>query len=164
MTWCTGRTVGKWNDKAGDTIACRAYHASFPSAANAALHCPHAGKSGGGVCVTKSTFKCKRNYAGCLTYTDMTASGGTILFGGATGFAYSPKCIKIKAGQTITFKGDFSFHPLKAFCEETTTIPNTTSGTTKAIKFTKAGYYNYYCTNHAAPNGSGMAGNIWVVK
>ena len=35
-----------------------------------------------------------------------------INFGGVAGLAYKPKCIKIKSGTTLTFKGSFDIHPL----------------------------------------------------
>jgi hypothetical protein len=37
-------------EMAGNNVQCRAYHASFPAATGPALHCPHAGPTGGGVC------------------------------------------------------------------------------------------------------------------
>lgn len=166
MSWCSSQTAGNWNDTKGNTIACRAYHASFPAAADPKTHCPHAGTSGGGVCAAaKPTFKCKANYAGCSSYQDLTGASATreIKFGGSVGFAYSPKCIKIKKGQSIKFVGSFTAHPLKASCEEAATIPATTSGSSKTVTFNTPGYYNYYCTAHDSGNGSGMAGNIWVV-
>ena len=39
-------------------------------------------------------------------------AGTTVAFGGAQGLAYSPKCLKIAAGASVTFNGDFSTHPL----------------------------------------------------
>ena len=42
---------GLFTDVTGNSVQCRAYHASFPSDADPALHCPHAGFSGAGVCV-----------------------------------------------------------------------------------------------------------------
>ena len=41
---------GDFTDVGGNTIQCRTYHASFPSAADPVLHCPHAGFDGGGIC------------------------------------------------------------------------------------------------------------------
>lgn len=39
------------------------------------------------------------------------------------------------------------------------------SGNTASYVFTVPGYYNYYCVFHTpnVTNGTGMAGNIWVV-
>lgn len=54
MTACTsfGWAEGTSGDMSGDTLACRTYHAlaAAGSDANHALHCPHAGPLGGGVC------------------------------------------------------------------------------------------------------------------
>lgn len=52
MTVCEGfPTNGEWDAVDGDSVQCRTYHASFPAAADAATHCPHAAADGGGVCV-----------------------------------------------------------------------------------------------------------------
>jgi len=50
LTACSNLTNGALGDVAGNTVECRAYHASFPSVANATFHCPHASISGGGAC------------------------------------------------------------------------------------------------------------------
>ncbi|MBK06475.1 MAG: hypothetical protein CL920_02165 [Deltaproteobacteria bacterium] len=52
MAWCKTKPSGAWTDKAADTIACRAYHASFAAASDPKSHCPHAGKSGDNICVS----------------------------------------------------------------------------------------------------------------
>jgi len=44
-------TNGDYYATEGDNVQCRTYHASFPAAADAALHCPHASEDGAGVCV-----------------------------------------------------------------------------------------------------------------
>lgn len=51
MTACTnaGWTMGTQSDTTGNTLGCRVYHA-IAAVGNAALHCPHAGFLGGGVC------------------------------------------------------------------------------------------------------------------
>ena len=108
------------------------------------------------------TFKCSAKYAGCSSFTDLTASGAKreITFKCCS---YAPKCIKIKVGQSVTFKGSFGGHPLKAKCEEVVTIKETRTGSSATFKFTKAGYYNYYCIFHDSGTGTGMAGNVYVV-
>jgi hypothetical protein len=55
MNYCTA--VGEWDpgtrgDTSGNSIACRIYHANAPSIANPALHCYHAGATGGNMCGT----------------------------------------------------------------------------------------------------------------
>ncbi|MBK06567.1 MAG: hypothetical protein CL920_29465 [Deltaproteobacteria bacterium] len=111
--------------------------------------------------------KCSASYANCTNYTDLTASASIreVKFGSAgSGNSYTPKCIKIKVGQTVKFDGNFSGHPLKTQCQEASDMTDTSTGTTKNFTFTKPGYYNYYCQFHSnGTTGSGMAGNIWVV-
>ena len=34
----------------------------------------------------------------------------TVLFGGTTGFAYSPKCFRVATGTQVTFAGSFGFY------------------------------------------------------
>ncbi|MCB9531030.1 MAG: hypothetical protein H6698_01270 [Myxococcales bacterium] len=41
---------GSFEDRDGNTIGCRIYHANAASEGNAALHCGHAGVTGGDVC------------------------------------------------------------------------------------------------------------------
>lgn len=51
MAECARMAVGSISDQGGqDTVGCRQYHSGAPAVANAALHCPHGGPSGGGVC------------------------------------------------------------------------------------------------------------------
>ena len=52
LNTCEGfATDGEWDAVEGDSVQCRIYHASFPAAADANTHCPHAAPDGGGVCV-----------------------------------------------------------------------------------------------------------------
>jgi len=55
MTHCAGfSTAGNPGDTAGNTVQCRIYHAGVAGldpATNPQIHCPHAGPTGGGVCV-----------------------------------------------------------------------------------------------------------------
>ena len=48
---CAGWDVGELGDVEGDTLGCRTYHATAAAMGDSALHCPHAGLDGGGVCV-----------------------------------------------------------------------------------------------------------------
>lgn len=52
ISTCRTFTPGAFDDQSGDTTQCRIYHASFPALADGAMHCPHAGIDGAGVCVT----------------------------------------------------------------------------------------------------------------
>jgi hypothetical protein len=50
MTACAAWPVGSDSDTTGNTLGCHTYHAG-KAADDATLHCPHAGPTGGGVCV-----------------------------------------------------------------------------------------------------------------
>ncbi len=51
-TACAGiPTTGTSSATLGDSIQCRSYHASFPSAADPATHCPHAGETPTDQCI-----------------------------------------------------------------------------------------------------------------
>jgi plastocyanin len=84
-----------------------------------------------------------------------------------TNFSYSPKCLKVPAGTTVAFDGDFATHPLAPSTHRGTLtgspITATTSGTTKSVVFATPGYYAYFCTVHGpSDGGAGMVGVVWV--
>ncbi len=107
---------------------------------------------------------------GCTyaTAIDLTATAmPTINFPGAT-LMYSPACIRIHAGQTVTFDADsgstFANHPLRPGDGATRTtqtgtpITNVDTGTTMTFTFPDPGTWGYYCNFHAPS----MAGAIYV--
>lgn len=49
-TACGGFPEGSNFATAGDNVQCRTFHGSYPAAADAATHCPHAGEASVGVC------------------------------------------------------------------------------------------------------------------
>ncbi|MCA9542453.1 MAG: hypothetical protein KC620_26330, partial [Myxococcales bacterium] len=77
MTACADySTGGRDGDTSGDSVQCRIYHASYPASQDPALHCPHAGPDGAGVCVGDSTCEryCDAMLANCPTaYPDADA-------------------------------------------------------------------------------------------
>lgn len=89
--------------------------------------------------------------------TDLTANGAdrTIAFAGIT---YTPKCAKIKVGQSVTFSGTegFGLHPLRAGTVVGSTrtpqpgspIESRDSGTEATFAFPTAGTFPYYCNVH----------------
>ena len=94
----------------------------------------------------------------------------TVSFGGAGGsplFGYAPPCLRVAAGASVTFAGDFSVHPLSPGTSPTTTtagsannpIARTETGTSLAVTFPTAGVYPYFCEMHYA---AGMAGVVLV--
>ena len=105
-------------------------------------------------------------FFGCTgTFVDRTGGTATISF---VDFAYTPSCMRVKVGQTVTWSGTFAGHPLKGAATNDPTgglVPATSSGTSASTTFTKAGYYGYYCDFHGDPAGATgtMSGNIEVV-
>jgi hypothetical protein len=49
-------------------VQCRIYHGSAPAAADAGLHCQHAGATGGGVCGDECDAYCDQALAQCDLY------------------------------------------------------------------------------------------------
>ena len=94
--------------------------------------------------------------------------GSTINFpASALDFSYSPKCLKVSAGATVTFAGDFTVHPLEPSTHRGTLTGNpitaTGTGTSASFDFPTAGYYAYFCGVHGPSDGAaGMVGVIWV--
>lgn len=106
----------------------------------------------------------------CGTEGAYDSSGSTVLFGAAQA-GYSPKCLKVSAGATVTFMGSdsmetFSAHPLSPAIPIATTadspITSTSAGTSKEFTFASPGYYPYYCSIHGTAAGGGWAGVVWV--
>ncbi len=93
---------------------------------------------------------------GCSSYVDKTASGASITFpmAGAP-MQYQPACVHIKAGQTVTWTGSFSSHPLIPEGGGTPNpTPDTSTGTTTTMTFPNAGTYGYGCGIHASMMGA----------
>ena len=82
-----------------------------------------------------------------------------IQFGDAFGNFYSPAQVTIGVGDTVEWQGDFSLHPLVSEDGLWMTV-NTSS--TFSFTFTSPGTYRFYCFNHGAPDGEGMAGQVVV--
>jgi plastocyanin len=121
---------------------------------------------------------CDSTFAGCTevdaggeagvgnVFLDVGAADQTIDFGGSLGTVYAPRCLKIKAGQKVTWNGDFSSHPLTAAgCNPPggDAIPATSTGTTTSVTFATKGTYGFYCMNHGAGGGSASAMNGLIV-
>ena len=74
---------------------------------------------------------------------------------------FVPNCMVIKVGQTVTWTGAFSKHPL--IPRENSTLPNpiqvVASGTSTAVTFDCAGTFNFSCRTHK----DNMLGTVRVV-
>ena len=121
------------------------------------------GGSTGGCDAGPALGACAAAYAGCSSYVDLTAAGANVVFGGTQGDTYSPACILIRSGQTVTFSGDFTAHPLNESCGPSSVFQEVSQGSTASFTFCATGTYGYYCRNHGTVSGNGMAGAIQVV-
>jgi hypothetical protein len=71
-------------------------------------------------------------------------------------FAYTPRAVSINAGDTATFSGNFTNHPL-VWSDGSVT----STGTSKTFTFAHPGTYAYYCQVHV--NTNDMRGSITVI-
>ena len=70
--------------------------------------------------------------------------------------SYTPPCTKIEAGQTVTFSGSFTSHPLRGGVvvagvpqpQPGNPIPNVDSGSIFDVTFPEPGAWGYYCDAH----------------
>lgn len=117
------------------------------------------------------------NNCSAAMFVDRSAAGAsrTVGYGGALGsglFAYSPSCITIAAGQTVTFSGgtttNFGVHPLAPGVLNALTagspnnpIPRLSDGSRAetTVTFPTAGTYPFVCEAHAS---AGMVGVVHV--
>lgn len=108
------------------------------------------------------------NDCAASAYVDRTGDGDerTVVPRGTTG--YTPRCLTVRAGQTVTFSMSFTTHPLVpgvphgsgAGATTPTPIEAQRAGTTYAVAFAGAGFYPFYCNVHGHV---GMAGVVRVV-
>jgi plastocyanin len=106
---------------------------------------------------------CDATFAGCTELDfdagDMTAQDGPISVAMTAFGPYSPKCLRVQVGQTVTIQAMES-HPFEKVCAEDG-VMDEQDGSESTVEFTFAtpGYYNYRCLKHP---GS-MMGNIQVI-
>ena len=90
-----------------------------------------------------------------ITSTAVYSENHIISFGGTVGLAYSPAELSLKVGDTVTWQGSFSSHPLSS-----TSVPQGAasfqngSGSSFSYLVTVQGTYNYKCDIHAGMTGS----------
>jgi plastocyanin len=72
---------------------------------------------------------------------------------------YQPACVTIAVGQSLTFNGSFTNHPLvQAGGDPSVFITSTSTGTTATFGFPVGGTYGFQCSNHP----SIMKGAVFV--
>ncbi|HEY5452385.1 MAG TPA: hypothetical protein VIQ54_26700 [Polyangia bacterium] len=106
-------------------------------------------------------------FAPCTNQGSYVTGATTIAFGGGNGDSYSPPCLQVPIGATVTFAGDFGNHPLAPSAARGTQTGNPISptgiGSTASFSFPVAGFWAYFCTNHGSdPDGTFMSGVIWA--
>jgi plastocyanin len=128
--------------------------------------CSVAADCAGGFCLGPPL--CESSLNGCTLATAVDHTADAITTVTQSGFAYTPQCIKIKAGKQVKIDANYAGHPLSqgavvngtAFPEMGGPIPHTTTGTTATFTFPSAGSFGYYCDFHY---GLGMYGAVFVV-
>ena len=94
--------------------------------------------------------------------TPVLATTHIVQFGGSVGFAYSPASFPAVVGDTVTWEGDFSLHPLSS-----TSVPagaatwHNGSGSSFKYVIRVAGAYHYQCDIHSSV---GMTGSFTVTS
>jgi plastocyanin len=106
---------------------------------------------------------------GCDPATALAVEGGeaTIEFGGANGERYRPRCVAIKAGEAVHFKGDFARHPMTGGAviegepvrDPFSPLPYTNAGSEATFRADRTGVYPFYCQVHWV---LGMNGVVYV--
>ena len=82
---CAKMPDGSVGATTGNSVNCRQYHADVAGLQDPALHCPHAGPSGGGVCVETCDSFCADAMTNCKGANELFASDGECL-GACAGF------------------------------------------------------------------------------
>jgi plastocyanin len=105
---------------------------------------------------------CQAAFAGCVSFTDSTAADAdrTVHF---QDYDYNPKCLMVRAGQTVTFSGDFIRHPLTPSCGPELLLEYRDTAASASFVMGAVGIYGYYCLDHGNPQGDVMSGAIQVV-
>jgi len=132
------------------------------------LHCARATDCVSGRCSATTcqppASVCNANYSGCTSFTDLTLAANPTVRFPVGGDRYSPDCIRVKLGQSVTFEGTFFSHPLAQGCGPVPALLEASTNNTFTVTFDQGlGVYGYFCTQHGSQSGSGMAGAIEVV-
>ena len=105
---------------------------------------------------------CDATFAGCteedFANNDYTSETGTVAISMVGMSPYSPTCLTVQVGQTVSI-GATTSHPFAKVCAEDTVMDSQDGSETDVeFTFTTPGYYNYDCGVH-----SSMVGNIKVL-
>jgi plastocyanin len=92
---------------------------------------------------------------GCTTFEDRTAEGANRTLTWDFSITTSPdRCIRIKAGQTVTWEGSLEAHPLLPSGGDSPSPVSGVDTTTGEVTFPSAGTFGYVCDVHPAMLGA----------
>lgn len=95
-------------------------------------------------------------------YVSMEGSQVTVSISGR---GYSPRCLKVQRGTTVTIQAS-ERHPLQGIASENGPnnpfVRGTEATRPETHTLVEPGKYGYFCTDHGDSHGSGMAGEILV--
>ena len=117
MASCNHFPVGTAGDQSGDSLQCRAYHATA-AVADPNTHCVHAGPSGAGVCGTPCQGFCDLAVAECATQYPAAGSCATTCAGFTAGSAFNAS---IQSGNNLSCR---IYHATAASTDPTTHCPH----------------------------------------
>lgn len=102
-------------------------------------------------------------------YVDATGMATPTISATAEVLRWNPPCLRIRAGQSVTWNAPLMIHPLRPglapdrMADPMGTEPNPimprNDGMTATFMFPNSGFYPYYCNTHYP---QGMIGTIWV--
>lgn len=146
-------------DCGGPCVAC-----ATNAACGTALDCAQ-GVCLAGRCALPASV-CRAAFSGCTSFVDLTDAGAPTIRFPVGGDRYSPDCVRVRLGQTVTFSGgDFSAHPLDQACGPVAALITARNGAQLTVTFSSGlGLYGFFCGQHGNASGSGMAGAIEVVR
>lgn len=78
-------------------------------------------------------------------------------------YAFSPRYMRVRAGQTVVFRGDFDRHPLETSCGSSPALDKRSGTGEASFVLARTGLHGYFCVDHGNPAGEVMAGAIDVV-
>ncbi|MEK6628366.1 MAG: hypothetical protein AABY53_07050 [Bdellovibrionota bacterium] len=101
--------------------------------------------------------------SGCTTASFVSGTDANVIT--IVGTTYSPKCLKLKVGATVTILAS-RHHPLMAMADingkQNPFADGKLFDAAQTRIMDRAGLFGYYCDNHGSATGNGMAGAILV--
>jgi hypothetical protein len=91
----------------------------------------------------------------CSTFEDRTATTSSRTMPWSLPLASAAdRCMQIKVGQTVTFSGDFTSHPIRASGGDSPNPISNIPKTTGEVTFDDTGVYGFQCELHPEMRGA----------